>query len=113
MDHDCRTDRRYLEIRVFCAQRAQLNGGIESDRLLPCIAYHSASAWARERNAEPTNFQIGNVHSRSWVIGSSTSAAQRSLGVVARGRHPHRIRTRVGRRWAVSTAVIPMFMART
>jgi hypothetical protein len=33
-------------------------------------------------NAAPKNFQIGIAHPRSWAIGSSISAAQRSFNVI-------------------------------
>ncbi len=83
LDGDCRTDRRYLEVRASSyAERAQLNGGSQVILCLSALTLTTPCARAPRRYAEPKNFQIGITHSWSWAIGSSTSAAQRSFDVV-------------------------------
>ena len=83
LDGDCRTDRRYVEIRASSdAERAQLILGSEVTDCLRAWTITTPCARAPRRYAEPKNFQIGNAHSWSWAIGSSTSAAQRSFDVV-------------------------------
>jgi hypothetical protein len=86
LDGDCRTDRRYLEIRASSyAERAQLNWRSEVIVYLGTLPITTLCARAPRRYAESKNFQIGIAHSWSWAIGSSTSAAQRSFdGVVSR-----------------------------
>jgi hypothetical protein len=51
---------------------------------LGTLAITTPCALASSRYAEPKNVQIGMAHSWSLTIGSSTSAAQRAFGVVAR-----------------------------
>ena len=83
LDGDCRTDRRYLEIRASSSvERTQLNWRSEVTVSLRALTLTTPCARAPRRYAEPKNFQIGIAHSWSWAIGSSTSAAQRSFDVV-------------------------------
>jgi hypothetical protein len=83
LDGDCRTDRRYLEIRASSyAERAQLNWGSEVTVCLRSLTLTTPCARAPRRYAEAKNFPIGIARSWSWAIGSSTSAARRSFDVV-------------------------------
>ena len=86
LDGDCRTDRRYLEIRASSyAERAQLDRGSEVTVCRSTLTITTPCARAPRRSAEAKNFPIGIAHSWSWAIGSSTSAARRSFdGVVSR-----------------------------
>jgi hypothetical protein len=82
-DADCRTDRRYLEIRASSyAARARLNWWSEATVRLRALTITTPCARAPRRDAEPQNLSIGVANWLSWAIGSSTSPAQRSFDVV-------------------------------
>ena len=83
LDGDCRTDRRYLEIRASSyAERAQLNWWSKAIVRLRASTITTPCDRAPRHYAEPKNFQIGIAPSWSWAIGSSTSAAQRPFDMV-------------------------------
>ena len=83
LDGDCRTNRRYLEIRASSdAERGTNAMEIRRAHLSKFIDHHKALCPGDRAYAEPKNLQIVIAYSWSWAIGSSTSAARRSFDVV-------------------------------